>query len=60
MKVGDTVMERVERREEGSSEDRMASGEHDGRNGSGVPLVLSPGWTGQILFNFENVVCTLI
>ena len=48
VKVEETEMERVERREEGSSDERMSSGEHDGRNGSGEPPILSPGCEGVI------------
>lgn len=36
-------MERAERREDGSADERMSSGEYDGRNGSGDPPDLSPG-----------------
>ena len=36
-------MERAERREEGSSDERMSSGEREGRNGRGDPPDVSPG-----------------
>ena len=37
-------MERVERSDEGSADDRMSSGPQGGRNGSGEPAFLSPGF----------------
>ena len=41
------MIERVERREEGSSDERMSSGPRDGRNGSGELPVLSPGFSEE-------------
>ena len=41
------MMERVKRREEGSSDERISSGPRDGRKGSGELPVLSPGCSSE-------------